>query len=82
MARLKRRHFLASLPALASITAAAEPRIDRWSVVSRHNPVLHIIDPRAPLSAGNGEFAFTVDVTGPAVRSPKMTGAFGRKVFR
>jgi len=39
-------------------------RIDRAAVVRRHNPVLHGFDPLTPLSVGNGEFAFTADVTG------------------
>jgi hypothetical protein len=32
--------------------------------VRRHNPSLTGIDPRSPLTVGNGEFAFTADVTG------------------
>ncbi|HWC76968.1 MAG TPA: glycoside hydrolase family 65, partial [Blastocatellia bacterium] len=39
-------------------------RIDRKSLVSRHSPVMRGIDPLSPLSVGNGEFAFTADVTG------------------
>src|SRR5262252_4204413 len=38
--------------------------IDRVALVARHNPVLHGIDPLSPLSLGNGEFAFTADITG------------------
>jgi len=38
--------------------------IDRRALVTRHNPVLHRLDPDSPLSVGNGEFAFTADVTG------------------
>jgi len=38
--------------------------IDRYALVTRHNPVLHKFDIESPLSVGNGEFAFTVDVTG------------------
>jgi len=38
--------------------------IDRRSLVERHNPVLLKLDPAAPLSIGNGEFAFTSDITG------------------
>src|SRR5207244_7268814 len=38
--------------------------IDRAALVKRHNPVLRAIDPLSPLSVGNGEFAFTADVTG------------------
>jgi len=38
--------------------------IDRHALVSRHNVVLDSINVHSPLSVGNGEFAFTVDVTG------------------
>jgi hypothetical protein len=38
--------------------------IDRQALVTRHNPTLHRVDPAAPLTVGNGGFAFTVDVTG------------------
>ena len=38
--------------------------IDRYRVVSGHNPVLHRVDTSSPLTVGNGEFAFTADVTG------------------
>jgi len=38
--------------------------IDRLALVRRHNPRLKQVEPLAPLSVGNGEFAFTVDVTG------------------
>ena len=50
---------------LATSCAAspAEP-IDRRALVSRHNPSLQRLDPESPLSVGNGEFAFTADVTG------------------
>lgn len=65
--------FCASLSCLAwivgSVTAAlplhaASPRIDRHALVSRHNPHVTTVDPWAPLSVGNGQFAFTADVTG------------------
>ena len=59
---LSRRHFLAAAP--VALAAQSAPRIDRRAVVSRHNPTLTAIDPRSPLSVGNGEFAFTADVTG------------------
>jgi protein-glucosylgalactosylhydroxylysine glucosidase len=39
-------------------------RIDRRALVARHNPTLQTLDPDSPLSVGNGQFAFTVDVTG------------------
>lgn len=38
--------------------------IDRRALVSRHHVVLTEIDGRSPLSVGNGELCFTVDVTG------------------
>src|SRR4051812_47004969 len=39
-------------------------QIDRAALVVRHNPVSRKLDPLAPLSVGNGEFAFTGDITG------------------
>ncbi len=39
-------------------------RIDREKLVRRHNPVLTGIDTASPLSVGNGELAFTADITG------------------
>lgn len=39
-------------------------RIDRPALVRRHNPALSALDPSSPLSLGNGEFAFTADITG------------------
>lgn len=38
--------------------------IDRKALVSRHNVTMTKLDPLSPLSVGNGEFAFTVDLTG------------------
>lgn len=38
--------------------------IDRKAVIARHNVVLTACDIMSPLSVGNGEFAFTADVTG------------------
>jgi hypothetical protein len=38
--------------------------IDRQALVSRHNVRLTSADPLEPLTVGNGEFAFTADVTG------------------
>lgn len=38
--------------------------IDRKALVRRHNPIISGIDPLSPLSVGNGEFAFGMDVTG------------------
>jgi len=58
---VSRRAFLGAIPAGL---AAQSGRISRRDVVSRHNPTLHRLDPRSPLSVGNGEFAFTADPTG------------------
>ena len=61
------------LPALAcwpllgvasSFAASPLPPIDRHALVTRHNPVLRRFDPTNPLSVGNGNFAFTADITG------------------
>ena len=60
----------AALLALAApvVTVAAESRppgpIDREALVRRHNPVIRKVDYSAPLTVGNGGFAFTVDITG------------------
>ena len=59
--RPSRRQFLVSAAATA---LPAADRIDRRALVQRHNPVVTALDPLAPLSVGNGEFAFTADVTG------------------
>jgi hypothetical protein len=62
---LNRRQFLSgAVPAGACFARAAGRGVDRRAVVSRHDPQLHDLDPRSPLSVGNGEFAFTADVTG------------------
>jgi hypothetical protein len=52
------------LAALLGCAIATAAPIDRHALVTRHNPHLTRLDPAAPLSVGNGEFAFTVDVTG------------------
>lgn len=46
---------------LATVLAAP---IDRGAVVARHFPAVTTVDPDAPLTVGNGRFAFTADVTG------------------
>lgn len=45
-------------------TRLAPVSIDRKALVSRHNITLSSIDPLVPLQVGNGEFAFSCDVTG------------------
>ena len=41
-----------------------ESAINRHNLVTRNNPVLTAVDTLGSLSVGNGEFAFTVDITG------------------
>lgn len=38
--------------------------IDRKKLISSHNPIMQSIEYDSPLSVGNGELAFTADVTG------------------
>jgi hypothetical protein len=38
--------------------------IDREALVRRHNVEQRMPDPRSPVSVGNGEFSFTMDLTG------------------
>ncbi|HEY5911867.1 MAG TPA: glycoside hydrolase family 65 [Verrucomicrobiae bacterium] len=78
MTRVTRREFLRSSGVAAlslvspSVVAAAalrdgarrEGRIDRHALVGRHNPIITRFDPFAALSLGNGEAAFTADITG------------------
>ena len=45
-------------------SAGVAGRIDRQALVARHSAVLRRLDPESPLTVGNGEFAFTADVTG------------------
>ena len=54
----------AAAAALAACLCSASPPIDRKQLVARHNVVLRQADPFAPLTVGNGEFAFTADITG------------------
>ncbi len=74
---MTRRNFFKSLIAAAAWltgtwrrmasaegTGAARGAIDRRALVARHNVVLTAVDIMSPLSVGNGEFAFTADVTG------------------
>ncbi|MEQ1645409.1 MAG: hypothetical protein ABL959_18305, partial [Pyrinomonadaceae bacterium] len=68
--KITRREFIggvagAGLLAKTEFSNAQPPaKIDRYALVSRHNPVLRKLDPLSPLSVGNGEFAFTCDITG------------------
>ena len=48
----------------ATGSGTAHAAIDRPALVARHAPHLRAIEPQAPLTVGNGRFAFTADVTG------------------
>lgn len=43
---------------------AASGTVDRAALLRRHSPRVRALDPRSPLQVGNGELAFTADVTG------------------
>lgn len=60
---ITRREILTA-PAALGAASAAGGKIGREALVRRHNPRLTSIDAMAPLTVGNGEFAFTADVTG------------------
>ncbi len=69
--KVTRREFIGGIAAASLITKTglgnSEPpqgKIDRYALVTRHNPVIRKLDPLSPLSVGNGEFAFTCDITG------------------
>ncbi|MBC8096792.1 MAG: hypothetical protein H7Y43_13365, partial [Akkermansiaceae bacterium] len=47
-----------------ALLAATGSGIDRQALVTRHHPTLQSLDVENPFSVGNGEFAFTADVTG------------------
>lgn len=54
----------ACLLGLFYVGSLAAAPIDRHALVTRHNVHLTRLDPEAPVSVGNGDFAFTADVTG------------------
>ena len=66
---VSRRSFLQALTCAASlpclrVAGETERKIDRASLVSRHNIHLTTVDTSSPLTLGNGRFAFTADITG------------------
>jgi hypothetical protein len=70
--RFTRRNFIKAA-GVTGLTLAATPAsilgnpfggIDRRALVRRHNPTSGKFDPFSALTVGNGEFAFTADVTG------------------
>ena len=60
-----RRELLLLASASSGLLAQPGTRpLDRRAITARHNPRLTAPDPSSPLSVGNGELAFTADVTG------------------
>ena len=68
--RLARRDFIKTAGATGLALAAApamasgRSRINRQALVRRHNPVARGFAPFSALTVGNGEFAYTADITG------------------
>ena len=73
---ISRRNFLKTLSVAGGVlgtglsefslgqSSNSTSTIHRPMLVSRHNPILRQLDPLSPLTVGNGEFAFTGDITG------------------
>jgi hypothetical protein len=57
-------YLLTCILILSGSSCNHNPKIDRFALVTRHNIENSIIDSLNSLSVGNGEFAFTVDITG------------------
>ncbi len=49
---------------LVASESFSQNKIDRYDLVNRHNVIVRNVDPLSPLTVGNGDFAFTCDVTG------------------
>ncbi len=58
------RTLLCTAALLLSLAGSAAEKIDRRAVVRRNNPSVRAIDTLASFTVGNGDFAFTADVTG------------------
>ena len=56
--------LLFALASVGCLSAQKPSKIDRFGLVSRHNILVEQPDTLASLSVGNGEFAFTTDLTG------------------
>ena len=56
--------ILSALALLTACSSGEDTRIDREALLARNNPRVTAPDSLASLSVGNGDFAFTVDVTG------------------
>jgi hypothetical protein len=56
--------LLLAAQCLGAFAAESGMPIDRQALVTRHNPVIRKVDVDAPLTVGNGGFAFGADITG------------------
>jgi hypothetical protein len=63
---MKKKFFylVTSLAFISFSSCTQNSKINRFALVTRHNIVNTVIDSLNSLSVGNGEFAFTVDITG------------------
>lgn len=61
---MKAKICLLTFISLISCGVSSKTGIDRYNLVTRNNPELTAIDTLGSLSVGNGEFAYTVDITG------------------
>jgi hypothetical protein len=63
---LTRRQAIAGMAGATALPLAAanSGKLDREAIVKRHNPVLRAPDITSALQVGNGEFAFSADITG------------------
>lgn len=62
MTKIKTLFF--AIVMLCGNLTAVNGAIDRYDLVNRNNPCLHVADTLSSLSVGNGGFAFTTDITG------------------
>jgi len=62
--KLSIRHLAVTLSLSCILFQSSYAAIDRMELVQRHNVQTFSIDPEAAVSVGNGDFAFTVDITG------------------
>ena len=60
----KKSCYLLLFVSFISLSSCKQNKIDRLTLVTRHNIKNSVIDSLNSLSLGNGEFAFTVDITG------------------
>jgi hypothetical protein len=70
---MKTKAFCFLIILFAIHSACFAKKIDRKTVVQRHNIVVHQDNPKKPMQVGNGEFAYNVDITGLQTFNPHNT---------